>query len=335
MKHLRAVNQKARRIESQAAAQQEDIVAELREDLRSQIEDREAELGHPLDEDGVAAILKQRGHPMLVAARYLPQRSLIGPALFPAYQYILRLVIAWILTPIFILVVGPATVLSSRNPSLALIWTAWTLAMAAVFAFGVITLIFTILERYPFETTFGWNPRRLPRVPPTKATPAPQPVSRFSAIAEVLAGIGASLLWIDLMWFPKSLEVNGVFIAPALVWRSFFWPILLVTLARAAAGLITWLRPWWMRARLAVILAASAVTLVLIGALGNMGPWVRVAAPGLPAAAVANANHWANTGMWIGLTLAFLITLVDAVLEARRLVRQKPAASQAPVAVRR
>jgi hypothetical protein len=48
--------------------QQQDIIAELGEDLRSQIEDREAQLGHPLDEDGVAVILQQRGHPMLVAA---------------------------------------------------------------------------------------------------------------------------------------------------------------------------------------------------------------------------------------------------------------------------
>ena len=84
---------------------------------------------------------------MLVAGRYLPQRSLIGPALFPAYRYVLRLVILWILVSIFILVVGPATILSSRNPSLALIETAWTLTMAAVFAFGVITLVFAILER--------------------------------------------------------------------------------------------------------------------------------------------------------------------------------------------
>jgi len=316
-------------------SQQEDIIAEFAEDLRSQIEDREAALGHPLDEHDVAAILKRRGDPMLVAARYLPQRSLIGPVLFPVYQFILKLVILWILTPVFILVVGPATILSSGNPSLALIRTAWTLLMAAVFAFGVITLIFAILERYPHETTFQWDPRRLPRVPPAIAATAPQPVSRFNAIAEVLAGIGASLLWIDLMWFPKSLEVNGVFIAPAPIWHNFFWPILLVTLGYAAAGLVTCLRPWWTRTRSSVVLAADAVTLVLMGALVNMGPWVLVAAPDLPAAAVANANHWANTGMSIGLSVGIIITLVDTVRAARQLVRQKPASGQAPMTVRR
>src|ERR1700690_2186329 len=126
-------------------SQQDDIIAELGEDLRSQIEDQEAALGHPLDEGALAAILKQRGHPILGAGGNLPQRSLIGPALFPIYQFILKLVILWILPPVFILVIGPATVLSGRDPSLALIETAWTLLMAGVFAFGVITLIFAAM----------------------------------------------------------------------------------------------------------------------------------------------------------------------------------------------
>jgi hypothetical protein len=302
-------------------AQQEDIVAELGEDLRAQIDEREAALGRPLDDDSVAAILKQRGHPMLVAAHYLPQRSLIGPAVFPIYQFILKLVALWILLPVFILVVGPATILSSRQPSLALIETVWTLLMAAVFAFGVITLIFAILERYPSETTFKWNPRRLPRVPQARAAAAPQLVSAVTAFGEVMAGTLASLLWIDLMWFPKSLDVNGVLIAPTPIWHSFFWPILLVMLGRATAGLIAWLRPWWTRARLSLVLAIDAVTLVLIGALINMGPWVRLAAPDLPASAVANATHWANTGMSIGFSAGFIITVVDTVREVRRLWR--------------
>jgi hypothetical protein len=310
--------------------QQQDIIAELGEDLRAQIEEREAALGHPLDDDGVAAILKQRGHPMLVAGRYLPQRSLIGPALFPAYQFILRLVIGWILTPIFILVVGPATVVSSRDPSAALIWTAWTLAMAGVVAFGIITLIFAILERYPHESTLKWDPLRLPRVTTSKAAAPPQPVSRFNGMVEAWAGIAAGLIWIDAMRFPVSLEVHGVDIALAPVWHRFFWPILLVTLGRAAAGLIVWLRPWWMRANLSVRLAVDAVTLVLIAAIAAMGPWVRVAASDLPAAGVASANDWANAGMWIGLTAAWLITLVATVRSARRLARRDSPVARRP-----
>jgi hypothetical protein len=197
--------------------------------------------------------------------------------------------------------------------------------MAAVFAFGAITLVFAILERYPHASTFAWNPRRLPRVPPLKTAAARRPASRFTAVVEVLACTLAGLLWIDVAWFPPAYTSHGVEITLSPIWLSFFWPILLVTLGRAAEGLIAWLRPWWMRTRLSVRLAVDAVTLVLLGALGDMGALLRLSAPNLPARSVADANYWANAGLSIGIGVAFIITLVRAVREARSLIRQKPA----------
>ena len=61
--------------------QKQDIIAELSEDLRSQIEDRERELGRKLNYSELAGLLKQRGRPVVVANRFLPQESLIGPVL--------------------------------------------------------------------------------------------------------------------------------------------------------------------------------------------------------------------------------------------------------------
>jgi hypothetical protein len=54
--------------------QKRDILAELSEDLQSQIEERESSLGRSLTEEELAATLKLRGAPLLVAERYLPQR---------------------------------------------------------------------------------------------------------------------------------------------------------------------------------------------------------------------------------------------------------------------
>ena len=77
---------------------QEDILRELRENLRSQIEEKEAEVGRPLNETEQEAILTEHGDPMLVASRYgAPQRGLsfgrqlIGPELFQLYIRILWL----------------------------------------------------------------------------------------------------------------------------------------------------------------------------------------------------------------------------------------------------
>src|SRR5215470_9476282 len=82
-------------------AQQNDIIEELRDDIRSQIEDKETALGRDLSEDELVALLQQAGHPMRVAARYQPQHSLIGPALFPLYKFVLKCVGFCYLAPWF------------------------------------------------------------------------------------------------------------------------------------------------------------------------------------------------------------------------------------------
>ena len=75
------------------AKQREDIAAELRESIRSAVEDRERELGRALTDDELNSVLEGFGHPMLVAGRYLPMQQLIGPDVFPLYWYVLQAVL--------------------------------------------------------------------------------------------------------------------------------------------------------------------------------------------------------------------------------------------------
>src|SRR5215471_17625660 len=77
-------------------AQREDIIRELSEDIRSEMEDKQSELGRPLTEAEQQALLKQRGNPLLLAARYHQDdrrvafgRELIGPVLYPFYIKVL------------------------------------------------------------------------------------------------------------------------------------------------------------------------------------------------------------------------------------------------------
>src|ERR1700733_7354911 len=74
---------------------QDDIIAELHANLEAQLEDKEAELGRPLTKEEAEEWLKQIGSPIQVAARYQSRQYLIGPALFPTYSYILKLVLGW------------------------------------------------------------------------------------------------------------------------------------------------------------------------------------------------------------------------------------------------
>jgi hypothetical protein len=78
------------------ADQRDDILRELSEDIRSEMEEKEGELARPLTEAEQEAILKQRGNPIRLAARYRQDhrtlafgRQLIGPELFPFYIKVL------------------------------------------------------------------------------------------------------------------------------------------------------------------------------------------------------------------------------------------------------
>src|SRR5258708_33102104 len=73
--------------------QRQDIIAELSEDLRSQIEEKETELGRKLEDAEVEAILKRCGSPLAVASRYRPHQYLIGPTLFPIYRVVLAVLL--------------------------------------------------------------------------------------------------------------------------------------------------------------------------------------------------------------------------------------------------
>ena len=69
-------------------AERADITAELRDLILSRIEAREETLGRVLDAAEVEAILREVGHPLVVAARYRKgPDSLIGPDLFPYWLF--------------------------------------------------------------------------------------------------------------------------------------------------------------------------------------------------------------------------------------------------------
>src|ERR1700730_15694437 len=88
--------------------QKDDILSELSENIRSEMEDKEAALGRPFSELELENFLKQHGHPLLVAGRYRQdQRTLafgrqwIGPALFPFYLRVLSINLGIALAVVF------------------------------------------------------------------------------------------------------------------------------------------------------------------------------------------------------------------------------------------
>jgi hypothetical protein len=75
-------------------AQRDDIVAELRDTILTRTEEREAALGRPLTPDEIEAVLREIGHPLVVAARYGegPQH-VVGPMLYPYWLFAVKVVL--------------------------------------------------------------------------------------------------------------------------------------------------------------------------------------------------------------------------------------------------
>lgn len=142
--------------------QRQDIIAELSEDLRSQIDEKQTELGRELNDAEVEAILKRCGSPVSVALRYLPQRSLIGPALFPVYRFVLIVLVMGCVIPRSLIWLG-FLIADSPHRGYLHMESLWTTVI--YFAFFT-TLAFAIMERsgVKLQVLDTWNPRKLPPV---------------------------------------------------------------------------------------------------------------------------------------------------------------------------
>jgi hypothetical protein len=325
-------------------AQQQDIIVELSSDLHSQIEDREMELGRPLNDADLETILRKCGSPILVASRYRPQTQLIGPALFPIYQFVLKVVLLWILVPVFVVIVGPAMILPATYRGPALVETVSTLLYAMFVAAGIITLIMAVLERtqatlHLFEK---WDLRSLPPAPKQA-----QPSSRTQTIFELIFGV-VGLMWLLLLpQYPfLILGPAAAFLKPSPIWHSLYLPVVVLSVAGLAGQCVSLARPQWtwlpLAARLVTTVLWLAVVNFLINAAGHAPnsdwhPYV-IAASAVRAsgqsstqldhiAAIVNASVLLTLAvMWLGFCIAGIIQT----WQLMRLVRRRSPQARDP-----
>jgi len=240
--------------------QQEDMIAELAEDLRSEIEERSRTLGRPLTEGEVEELLRQRGSPILVANRYLPQQSLIGPLLFPIYRFVVIVVSLVLLVPIFlgwlVTVLSPGFGAVRSHHWLSMIgltgshlWTGWFAAM------GIVTLVFAILERTHAQQHIleSWNPRKLPPVR------HPSLIPRSTSAIELAVNLAVVFWWVANMAPPLRFHFGSFSIALTVEWTIFFWATLVLTLANAVLASINVVRPFWTTQRITTRLLVDLI----------------------------------------------------------------------------
>lgn len=297
-----------------------DIVSELRDVLYSQAEEKEASLGRKLSVGETEDLLRRMGHPYVVGARYGTVQHIIGPEVFPFFWPALRMVL------IFVLVAGmvdaAADVASGERLGSAIGQAAGQFWMAAVFAFGVVTLVFMVLEHYQVRYRFfdKWRPRDLPRAL------ARRPRSWFDSAAELAANLVFLLWWtgrIDFSSLWRGHDDGVLRLALSPMWDAFHTPILVYILAGVALNLAELLRPAWERANEGVRLILNLTGVgILLKVLGS-GPWVVAATSELGAEETAEIVTSVNLGVSIGFASVAGVLAVLAVIGTWRLARRR------------
>jgi len=320
-------------------ARQNDLFAELGEDLRSQIEARESELSRPLDQAEVSAILKHCGAPMVVAARLGPRRYLVGPTLYPIYMFVLKMVLLWIMVPVFIFIVGPTNVASSNGDfGAAVLNTIGDLWSGLFIAAGVITLVFAILERTHTiaQVECKWDPMKLPPV---------RKEERKSSLVTTVCQL--AFAWFGLMWllllphYPVLiLGPAAAFLKAAPIVYTIYVPLVLLAVVAILRPAIILARTDWswfppLAELVQSVLGLALLNFVLSAAIRTQGgdwhPFVVAATTQFAkVATIVNASILISLYCaWLGLCIALLVHIWQFI----RAVRTGTPRSQQPASL--
>jgi len=219
----------------------DDVAAELADDIRSEIDEAEREKGRHLTEDEIAAILKARGRPMLVASRYLPKRTLIGPELYPIYILVLKIVAVCSLIPLAIMF---ATTFDFGTyqfsvQSVGNVWNQFIYSL--VTAFAIVTLIFALIEHQ------GMNPASLDKWNPKTLRPVRDPsrIRRSASIGEIAANMVLIAIFAAGYLSRTVYDFKGGHITVCPEWIPYWQVIIAMAVAEVALAATNLFKPFW------------------------------------------------------------------------------------------
>lgn len=200
-----------------------DIETELRSTLEDMLEDRGQQTGRPADEALATELLQEYGAPRKVAATYQTHPYLIGPRMFPFYTFVLKIVLFAVTLGLTIATIVSLVGSSMSSPELlkALGEFALSLLSALLAAFGNVTLVFAIIERFvpaaEFEEKEKWTPAELTK------EPDPGQVKTGEVIASIVFTAAALIIF---NFYPQIIGIwnteNGTWTQIAGLSETFF-----------------------------------------------------------------------------------------------------------------
>jgi len=245
----------------------EDIAAEVRSNLESQVEDQAIALGRELRPDEVSAMLKQHGHPVKVAYEYReqPGRGLISPALFPFYWFTLRaILVVWVTIRVIVAVFA----LQGTSPvGTILLGLGRDVMLAGIIIPAGVPLLFAVWEYLEFKFRYSerWKPEALGPVPPL----CPQ-LPKHRPMVQIIGGIAWLIFWALALYSPWFLWVwggRGVF-SPSEALYALRFPLWLLALFGISQSWLGYTRfaaaKWRQVLRIGVVAAGVALAIFLL-----------------------------------------------------------------------
>jgi hypothetical protein len=315
-------------------AQRDDVIGELSEDIRSEIEDKQKELGRPLTEEEQEGLLRQRGNPLLLAARYRQdQRSIafggqiIGPVLFPFYIKVL----SFNLGLTFLVVAIIFTALAVSGQKLGFHDIVSTCLLQLFIQLSVVTLIFALVERNLAKHPDRWHVKgmsgkfrldlNIEKDIPLRLGRNIREVSRFESVSIIVA-CAVALAWMtEVQNFPVLiLGPAAAFLKLAPIWYQIYFPIVALTALEIVRAIINLVRPDWVRFRAYYGVFVQAAGLGIVYFVIKAGRWVEAANSG--AGGTARTVEIINQCFLYALVGTAVFSGVMILIRVVRLVRQ-------------
>lgn len=237
-----------------------EIRAELESSILQQIEDREIQLGRPLQEDELKELLLKIGHPMRNAAAYLPNQELIGQDFFPAYKMALNLALS-ICALLIILTMSPSAF--SNGQSIAgVVDILFSIVSTSVWVFASVTLTFYLMQKSKVnpDEIYAWAPEQL------YFTGKRISLSRLELFFELVFESMFLVLWIKLFDKTPTTINNQVLESFSLNqdWQSVYWIVIVAVSLSISLNIYKFMAAGWSKTGLILNVVLGSIYLISI-----------------------------------------------------------------------
>jgi hypothetical protein len=209
----------------------EDITLELKTLLYDDLEERAG--GVPPTKEMTADLLRDYGKPEAIAAKYQPERYLIGPQLLPIYQVVITVVMI-VITVLYTIPVAITLISNGINDVGSWFFkTIFDLSQSLLINFAWITIAFAVVERVKGESWIeepdeeDWDPYALAPVE------NPNRIKRSELIAGIVLSICAIVIfnffphWLGMAENPDKTNVIIPILTPGFLayvpWLTVYW----------------------------------------------------------------------------------------------------------------